>query len=73
MIRVIAGIVACLKVLAFAAPAASAVAGRLEFPLFGKEGPWEISAVIDGFTSSKKSPLIPLLVKGETFACAFTA
>jgi hypothetical protein len=43
------------------------------FPLFGKEGPGEIFAVTDGFMSPKKSPLIPLLSKGEIFARTSTS
>ena len=34
-------------------------------PLFEKEGPGEISAVTDDFTSAEKSPLIPLCERGK--------
>jgi hypothetical protein len=38
---------------------------KLSFPLFGKEGLGEISAVSHGFTSPKKSPLVPLWQRGK--------
>jgi hypothetical protein len=42
--------------------------GRSGFPLFGKEGPGEISAVTHGFSIYKKIPLNPPLPKGGNFS-----